>query len=98
MVNNPIGIGIVVSLLVLIGVIALLIRYKRLLQPEHHWLAISLIWFLMALYAVNAANMPIKLSPFRAWMILAIPVSILAAEGSFNLMDMAKKSIGKAGM
>ena len=81
MINNPIGIGIVVSLLVLIGVIALLIRYKRLLQPEHHWLAISLIWFLMALYAVNAANMPIKLSPFRAWMILAIPVSLLAAEG-----------------
>ena len=35
--------------------------------------------------------MPIKLSPFRAWMLLAIPVCILAAEGTFFSMNFLKK-------
>jgi len=89
MINNPIGIGLIVSILLVLGVIAVFIKFRHLLQKEHHWLVISLIWLLMTLYAVNAANMPIKLSPFRAWMLLAIPVSILAAEGSFFLAGFA---------
>ena len=98
MINNPIGVGIFLSLLTIIAVVILFLRFKNLLTKENHWLVITLVWFLFALYAVNAAKMPIKLSPFRAWIILAIPVCILAAEGSLNLMDMAKKSAGKIGM
>ena len=98
MINNPIGIGIFLSLLTITAVIFLFLRFKHLLKKENHWLIITFVWLLFALYAVNAANMPIKLSPFRAWILLAIPVCILAAEGSLNLMDMAKKSAGKFGM
>lgn len=98
MINNPIGIGIFLSLLTMIAIVLLFLRFKHLLKKENHWLIITFIWFLFTLYAVNAANMPIKLSPFRAWMLLAIPVCILAAEGSFNVMDIAKKSAGKVGM
>ena len=98
MINNPIGIGIFLSLLTITAVVFLFLRFKNLLTKENHWLTITFVWFLFALYAVNAANMPIKLSPFRAWMLLAIPVCILAAEASLNLMDMAKKSAGKIGM
>ena len=91
MINNPIGIGIFLSILGIVGIIFFFVRFRHLLKKENHWLVITLVWFLFTFYAVNAAQMPIKLSPFRAWMLLAIPVCILASEGAFNLMGIAKK-------
>ena len=96
MINNPIGIGIFLSILGIVGIIFFFVRFRHLLKKENHWLVITLVWFLFTFYAVNAAQMPIKLSPFRAWMLLAIPVCILAAEGAFNLMGIAKKFGGYA--
>ena len=98
MINSPIGIGIFLSLLAIVAVALLFLRFKHLLKKENHWLVITFVWLLFTLYAVNAANMPIKLSPFRTWMLLAIPVCILAAEGLLNLMSAAKASAGKIGM
>tara|TARA_Y100000310_G_scaffold311245_1_gene357356 strand:- start:26 stop:766 length:741 start_codon:yes stop_codon:yes gene_type:complete len=98
MINNPIGIGIFLSILTLIALIFIVIRFKHLLKKENHWLIITFVWFILTFYAVNATNMPIKISPFRAWMLLAIPVCILAAEGASNLMSISKKSVGRMGM
>ena len=98
MINNPIGIGIFLLLLTMVAVVFLFLRFKHLLKKENHWLIITFVWLLFTLYAVNAAKMPIKLSPFRVWALLAIPVCILAAEGSLNLMGMAKRFAGKIGM
>lgn len=98
MINNPIGIGIFLSLLTIVAVVFLFLRFKHLLKKENHWIIVTFVWLLFMLYAVNAAKMPIKLSPFRAWALLAIPICILAAEGSLNLMDMTKRSAGKIGM
>ncbi len=61
-------------------------------------LVIAVIWLLFLFYAVNAAPFKFKLSPFRSWMLLAIPVCILAAEGAFGIMELFKKSAGKMGM
>ena len=96
-INNPVGIGILLSALTLIALIFLFLRYKDLLRKENNWLVITFVWFVFTFYAVNAAKMPIKISPFRAWMLLAIPVCILSAEGAFNLMAISKKSIGNIG-
>ena len=98
MINNPIGIGIFLSVLTIIGIIFLFLKYKDLLNKENHWLLITFVWFIFTLYAVNASRFAIKLSPFRAWMLLAIPVCILAAEGTFNLLAISKKSVGRIGM
>jgi len=98
MINNPIGIGIFLSILTVIAIIFLFLKYKDFFKKENHWLIITFVWFIFTLYAVNAARFSIKLSPFRAWMLLAIPVCILAAQGAFNLMSMAKKSTGRIGM
>ena len=51
-----------------------------------------MLWCLFALYAVNAARFYIKLSPFRAWMLLAIPVSLLSGE-AINLINDLTNSI-----
>ncbi len=91
MINNPIGVGLILSFLLVIGVIAVFIKFRYLFKQENHWLVLSFVWFLFTFYAVNASNMPVKLSPFRAWMLLAIPVCILATEGAFVLMDSSKK-------
>jgi len=97
MINNPIGIGIFLSILTVLGILFLFLKYKDLLKKENHWLIITLVLFIFTLYAVNATRFPIRLSPFRAWMLLAIPVCILAAEGAFNLMEISKKSTGAIG-
>jgi len=91
MINNPIGIGVVLSILAIIGLIFLFLKFKYLLKKENHWLGITFVWFVFTLYAVNAAKFPVKISPFRTWMLLAIPVCILAAYGAFNLMDFLNK-------
>src|SRR3989338_4300388 len=80
MINNPIGIGIILSILTIIGLIFLLTKYKEMFRKENYHLLVLVLWFFFAFYAVNAANMPIKLSPFRAWLIFAIPLSLVAGE------------------
>ena len=94
MINNPIGIGIILSLLTILGLIFLVLKYKDMLNKENHYKLITLLWFFLAFYAVNAVRFPIKLSPFRAWMLLAIPVSLLSGE-AINLIDSLVKSAVK---
>jgi len=90
MINNPIGIGIALSLIAIFGVIMLLVRYKDMLSKENYWAGVTLLWLFFSLYAVNAASLQIKLSPFRAWMILAIPVSLIAGEAVNRLYSSFK--------
>lgn len=97
MINNPIGIGIFLSILALIAIIFLFFKFKDLTKKENHWLLVTLAWFVFTLYAVNAARFAIKLSPFRAWMLLAIPVCILASQGAFNLINIARQETGNVG-
>ena len=97
MINNPIGVGIFLSVLSIIALVFLFLSYKDLLKKENHWLVITFVWFIFTFYAVNGARFAIKLSPFRAWMLLAIPVCILAAHGTSNLIGISNISMGKIG-
>ncbi len=169
MINNPIGVGIVISLLVLVGVVALLlIHYKQIRKSKiailsvflmflimvlpflsytyvkyatkkstpqlkvgsvpfmeflsdeaflvasisillfllasliviihknkdfkEKYLAIVLAWAAFCFFAVNASPFYYKLSPFRAWIVLAIPISLLAGE-SISIINGLVKSL-----
>ena len=94
MINNPIGIGIVLSILTVIGIIYLAMKYKEMFGRENYYKFVILLWFAFTFYAVNAAKFPIKISPFRAWMLLAIPVSLLAGE-AINLINIIVRSAAK---
>ena len=99
MINNPIGIGIILSLLTAIGIIFLFSKYKEMLKKENYNKLVALLWLVFAFYAVNAARFPIKLSPFRAWMLLAIPVSLLSGEAISLIENFARslvRSISKS--
>jgi len=90
MINSPIGLGVVVSLMAALGILFILMRWKVLWQEKHAWAFVTLLWLAFALYAVNAASFTIKLSPFRTWMLLAIPIALLAAEGIIALQQLVK--------
>jgi len=96
MINNPVGIGFVLSVLAIVGLVFLFLKLSGK-GDEKYWLAVVLAWFILAFYAVNSTKLPIKISPFRAWMLLAIPVCMLAAEGASGIMGIAKKISGNAG-
>ncbi len=53
------------------------------------WLAVTLGWLLFAFLGVNSKtfDLPIGLFAFRFWMVLAVPVAIIAAEGLFALLN-----------
>ncbi len=87
MINAPIGFGLAVFLLAIIGVVLALREAPHLLKPTHRWMLIAIFWLVLTIYTVNSANMAIKLSPFRTWVLLAIPVALLAAHGWSFLMD-----------
>ncbi len=95
MINNPAGIGIILSILAIIGLIYVLARYREMLKKENYYLLVLVLWFFFAFYAVNAANMPVKLSPFRAWLIFAIPLSLVAGEAINFLVGIIKSFSAK---
>lgn len=53
-------------------------------------LIIVLAWLMFTFYAVNAGPYLYKLSPFRAWSVLVIPLAILTSEGLWFLMNSLK--------
>lgn len=70
-------------------------------ESKERYLIIILAWFVLSFYAVNAAPYTFKLSPFRAWMLLAIPVSLLAGEAIEainNFTKSAVRSVAKSGI
>ncbi|MBN1157008.1 hypothetical protein JXA85_05295 [Candidatus Woesearchaeota archaeon] len=92
MINNPIGVGIFLSTLAIISMISVLSKWKSLKKESNHWIAIGAAWFLIMLYFVNATPYPVKITPFRAWMVFAIPVAIVSAEGLDFLTGIGKKA------
>ncbi|MAF99562.1 MAG: hypothetical protein CMH61_03020 [Nanoarchaeota archaeon] len=82
-INTPIGWGVMISSLLLVGLIFLIWKYKHMKKSQKTWIGILLFWFLFTFLGVNSQtfNLPIGLGAFRMWMLLAIPVSILAGVG-----------------
>ncbi len=98
-INNPIGFGIVISLLVLIGVVYLLWRHKSsLVEEKNTSLCVALFWLILTFWMVNGATflMSIARGPFRSWMLLAIPMALVAVEGVHFLQMLSKSKIVKA--
>ena len=77
-------------ILVFVAVFILSIKDKNI-----GYLVVTLAWLIFSFYAVNAGPFAYKLSAFRAWMVLMIPLSIVAGEGIFFISGLAA-SIAKA--
>ncbi len=93
MINNPVGVGVVLCLLLFIALIYVIIRYKSLIKKENHWIIITLAWLVFTFLGINSMtfNLPVGLFAFRFWMLFAIPVAILASLGLKSLIKISKK-------
>lgn len=98
MINNPVGLGKVVTLLVLLGVVYLigylLIKYKTALAQPEGWVAVlTLFWLIYAFWGVNGAAFPISVArgAFRMWVWLAIAVALVAPAGGDALFNLCKR-------
>jgi hypothetical protein len=95
MINNPIGVGIVISALVLLAVVFILWKKSALLERKNTWLFISMFWLVFTFWGVNGQTFPVSVArgPFRVWMLMAIPLSILAAEGIYHIKKYFPKGL-----
>ncbi len=94
MINNPVGIGIFISLLLVLSLIFIIIKYKTIFKKDHQWVLISLLWLIFTFFGINSLtfNLPIGLFAFRFWMLFAIPVALLSTLGMWFLFNLVNKS------
>lgn len=93
MINNPVGIGIFISLLLIVSLVFIIIKYKALFKKNSQWILISLLWLIFTYLGINSMtfNLPIGLFAFRFWMLFAIPVALLSVLGMWLLFNIASK-------
>ncbi len=88
MINNPIGLGKVLTILVLVTIVWLLWKHRSaIVEKKNAWIAVTLFWLIFTFWGVMGKAFPISVArgTFRVWMLLAIPISLIAAEG-FSLI------------
>ncbi len=90
MINQPIGVGIFITILFFIFLVSLLFIWKTSFGLEHRWLMIVFLWFIVAFLAVNGRRLPIYMLPFRMWPFMAIALVFLATEGLWFLFGIFK--------
>jgi len=88
---------ILILLLSLFSIILLIINSIKNENFKEKYLIFVLLLFSLSFYAVNASPFKYKISPFRTWMLLAIPICILAAHSAITLINTTKKYTGKIG-
>jgi len=91
MINNPIGIGVVVMLLLFFTIFVLIWKYKHLLKEKNHWVIISGAMLLFTFLGVHGERLPVQLWAFRFWMLFAVFLSIFVSAGFFGLVKLCKK-------
>jgi hypothetical protein len=93
MINSPIGIGIVLTLVTIAGVALILWKHRpHLLKQENIWITVALFWLLYTFWGVNGMTFPIPVArgAFRMWLLLAIPIALIATEGIYQIRLFAK--------
>jgi len=93
MINVPIGVGIVLMCLVVLGVIYLLIKKRSLLKERPELLAL-LFWFIFTFFGSNGGTRwwaPFAFYTFRFWLFFSIFCAIFAVYGVYMLISLGKK-------
>lgn len=78
-IDQAIGIGPVLSLLLLIGVVFMLKDFHK--GERKAWVVIALLWLILTILGTQGNALPTKLFPHRFWAFLAIPVALCASYG-----------------
>lgn len=79
LINNPVGIGLMIMGLFSLGLIFILYNFKKLFEKENifPWIALNLTLF--TLLSIFGASLSIGYIPFRMWVFFSIPCAMIAA-------------------
>lgn len=91
MINNPIGIGVVVTLLIFMTLAFAVWHYKQLKTSNGKMRLLSLAWLLLAFLGVMGASLPVQFWAFRWWMFLAMFASLTVGIGMFDLLELLQQ-------
>lgn len=91
-INNPIGIGVVISILALLSLFIAFGTFRAMPKEKKVWVSIASLWLLFTFLGINSMtfHLPIGLHAFRFWMLFALPLSLITAEGIWFLGQFLK--------
>lgn len=85
-INNPVGWGEVIFVLMVLGLISLPLNGRALFRKKK-WKLCVFFWFAFAFAGLFGGTvLPVALFSFRFWMLVAIPLSLIATEGLWLFM------------
>ncbi len=92
-INNPVGLGSAVAVLLIISLAVVGVRLGSLKQKENMWIAITLFWLVFTFLGINALtfHLPVGLFAFRFWMLFAIATSLLLPVGIWFIAGLARQ-------
>ena len=64
------------------------------MAKENCWKVVAVFWLVFTFWVVNGLTFPISIArdAFRSWFLLAIPVCLIAAEGTYVLVNTFRKN------
>jgi len=93
MINNPIGVGVFLTILLIIGVVWILLNIKTIKKLENQWKLIALVWMSFTFLGIHGCTrLPVCLFSFRFWMLFALTSAIIIPEG-FELVVKLFKNV-----
>ena len=92
MMNNPVGLGLILLAAVLLALLLASARIVKLFNPENAWIAVSYAAVITAFLLVLGKYFSIAILPFRVWPFLALFASLFAAWGITALIQCVTKS------
>lgn len=89
LINNPTGVGSTLCVLAVIGIIYAITRGIKEASGQKAYFLTLISWLIFTFLGMNSQtfHLPVGLIAFRFWMLFAIPVSMLAAEGFFWVLQ-----------
>jgi hypothetical protein len=94
-IDQATGIGLLVTILVLIAIIAFLINWRKLFTAKNTTRVVMLVWLVISLVGIQGNALPFKLFPHRFWVFLAIPAAYLAADAIILIAQSVRKEMAK---
>jgi hypothetical protein len=94
--DNPIGIGIVLFLLLVFSLLIFFFNWlkqpSKIFSQENNWKIITFLWLFISFMGIHGNRLPFPmLMPHRWWAIFAIPVALICTEGFFALGKLSKR-------
>jgi hypothetical protein len=90
-IDQATGLGWLVTLFLVIGVIILLVQWRKLFRQKNANRLALLLLLIISLMGIQGNALPFKLFPHRFWVFLAIPVALLAADAIAIIASMSRR-------